>query len=147
MSTGPTSAPPETAFVWSAPVYFDDLDAMGMLHNARFAVLLDRAISAYFESHGLRWEPQAARNPDQHWAVRHQAFEYFAPFRGVGTLEVAMWIGAVGSTSATYSAVFRSGDVVHVRAHRTVVKLDLTSARPSRSITAPISETCSRCAA
>lgn len=125
------STPPETAFIWSAPVYFDDLDAMGMLHNAHYAVLLDRAITAYFESRGLRWEPEAALNPDQHWAVRHQALEYSVAFRGVGAIEVALWTSAIGRTSATYSAEFRSQDVVHARTQRTVVKLDIATGRPS----------------
>lgn len=131
MSTNLRCTPPDTAFVWSAPVYFDDLDAMGMLHNAHYAVLVDRVISAYFESCGLSWEPQAALNPDQHWAVRHQSLEYLTPVRGVGAVEIALWLSAIGRTSATYSAEFRSQDVVHARTQRTVVKLDIDTGLPS----------------
>ncbi|HEU5037638.1 MAG TPA: thioesterase family protein [Nocardioides sp.] len=123
--------PPASAFRWTAPVYFDDLDAMAMLHNARFAVLLDRAITAFFESLGLCWESNAADNPDQHWAVRHQEFEYFAPVSGVGPLEIVLWISALGSTSATYSVEYRTDGLLHARGRRTVVKLDLHGAGPS----------------
>lgn len=126
-----TPAPPAGAFRWRAPVYFDDLDAMGMLHNAHFAVLLDRAITAFFESHGLRWESQAADNPDQHWAVRHQELEYFAPVTGVGSVEIVLWVSSVGRTSAAYAVEYRTGDLLHARARRTVVKLGLDGSGPA----------------
>ena len=32
------------------PVHFDDLDPMGLVHNARYAVLLERALSALSET-------------------------------------------------------------------------------------------------
>lgn len=33
-------------------VYFDDLDAMGIVHNARYAVLLERAVTPYWTERG-----------------------------------------------------------------------------------------------
>src|SRR5262249_20325602 len=39
--------------VETMPVHFDDLDAMGIVHNAKYAVMLERALSAYWSRHGF----------------------------------------------------------------------------------------------
>ncbi|SEM05734.1 acyl-CoA thioester hydrolase [Blastococcus sp. DSM 46786] len=119
------------AFLWRAPVYFDDLDAMGMLHNARYFALTDRAISAYFESLGRRWELDPHRNPDQHWAVREQQLTYAAPFRGVGLLDVELAVIRVGVTSAVYAVRFTTDGVEHARGSRVVIKVDPDTGRPA----------------
>jgi acyl-CoA thioester hydrolase len=36
-------------FSWLSPVFFDELDLNGALHNSRFAVHVERAQSALFE--------------------------------------------------------------------------------------------------
>src|SRR5687768_15399103 len=38
-------------------VYFDDLDAMGLLHNSRYALLVERAIGAYWGRLGWASDP------------------------------------------------------------------------------------------
>jgi acyl-CoA thioester hydrolase len=120
-----------SAFVWRAPVYFDDLDAMGMLHNARYFSLTDRTISAYFESCGRQWESDPRRNPDQHWAVREQQLVYSAPFRGVGVLDVELAVTRLGATSATYRVRFSSQGQEHATGSRVVVKIDPDTGRPA----------------
>jgi acyl-CoA thioesterase FadM len=48
-STDAAPAPaPRSRFVHPSPVHFDELDAMAMLHNARYAVHVERATSALF---------------------------------------------------------------------------------------------------
>jgi len=44
-------------------VYFDDLDAMGLLHNSRYALLVERAILAHWQR--LGWAADAARSAFQ----------------------------------------------------------------------------------
>jgi acyl-CoA thioester hydrolase len=58
------------AFSWLSPVFFDELDVNGSLHNSRFAVHVERAQSALFERLGMGWNDLAGRDPDLRYAVR-----------------------------------------------------------------------------
>ena len=118
-------------FVWHTSVFFDDLDAMGMLHNAAYLVLVERATSAFFEAHGWRWESDPARNPDQHYVVREQTVRYFEPIRGPGEVVVEMWVSRLGRTSASFGFEVRSSGRVHAVVERVHVKLDPESLRPA----------------
>ncbi|MGH9083115.1 MAG: acyl-CoA thioesterase, partial [Acidimicrobiales bacterium] len=68
--------PDQAGFQWRTSVFFDDLDAMGMLHNAGYLVLVERATSAFFEARGWRWEKYPALNPDQFYVVQEQSVQY-----------------------------------------------------------------------
>lgn len=122
----------QPGFSCRVPVFFDDLDAMGMLHNARYLVLLERASSAFFEASGWRWERDPALNPDQHFVVREQTIRYLEPIRGPGDLTVVMWVARLGETSVTFGFEIRSpdGSGMHASAERVHVKLDLATFRP-----------------
>ena len=113
-------------------MFFDELDAMGMLHNTRYVALLERAFSAFFEASGWRWERDPARNPDQHYVVREQTIRYLEPVRGPGELSVVMWVARLGETSVTFGFEVRSGDGgrLHATAERVHVKLDPQAYRP-----------------
>lgn len=39
--------------VTTMPVHFDDLDALGVLHNARFGILFERAMIAWWAERGV----------------------------------------------------------------------------------------------
>ena len=118
-------------FVWHTSVFFDDLDAMGMLHNAAYPLLIERATSAFFEAHGWRWEKDPAHNPDQHYVVREQSVRYYEPVLGPGEVMVEMWVSRLGRTSACYGFEVRSSGTVHARAERVHVKVDPVSLRPT----------------
>lgn len=119
-------------FIWPARVYFDDLDAMGMLHNSRYLLLAERANSAFFEVNGWRWEADARLNPDQFYVVREQRARYLEPVYGPGDIAVEMWVARLGQSSTTYGFRVRSRDGVHVHAdiRRVQVKLDPVTLRP-----------------
>jgi acyl-CoA thioester hydrolase len=119
-------------FVWRARVHFDELDPMGMLHNGRYALLLERASSAFFEANGWRWERDPALNPDAHHVVREQTVWYLAPIRGTTDVVVEMWVERLGATSAAHAFEIRSADgaLVHATARRVVVKLDPLTFQP-----------------
>ncbi|MGH9071756.1 MAG: acyl-CoA thioesterase [Acidimicrobiales bacterium] len=124
---------PQPGFVWSTQVFFDELDAMGMLHNARYLVLVERASSAFFESKGWRWQHDPARNPDQHYAVREQSVRYLEPILSPGEVAIELWVERLGHTSATYGFAIRSADGAHLFAtiRRVHIKLDPISGRPT----------------
>ena len=99
---------------------------MGMLHNARYLVLAERASSAFFEASGWRWERDVGLNPDQHYVVRERAVQYLEPVTGPCDIVVEMWVDRLGETSAAYGFEVRSADGarVHARLQRVHVKLD-----------------------
>jgi acyl-CoA thioester hydrolase len=113
-------------FSWLSPVYFDELDINGALHNARFAVHVERAQSALFERLGKGWANLADRDPDLRYVVRELHIEFLAPLKSPGALLVELGAGRLGRTSATY--LFRcadpAGDRTLARGHRVIVKVD-----------------------
>jgi acyl-CoA thioester hydrolase len=123
----------ETGFVHTARVHFDELDAMHMLHNARFFIHMERTASEFFRDLGRRWERDVASNPDQFSVVKAQRIEYLVPFLGTGDLRVEMWVEHVGRTSCTLAFLFADPPAAtrFARGERTIVKLDPTTLRPT----------------
>ncbi|MGH9104597.1 MAG: acyl-CoA thioesterase [Acidimicrobiales bacterium] len=121
----------QPGFVWQTSVFFDDLDAMGMLHNAAYLVLVERATSAFFETHGWHWEKDPAQNPDQYYVVREQSVRYLEPIVGPGDVEVELWVRRLGRTSAAFGFEVRSSGRVRAVAERVHVKLDPLSLKPA----------------
>jgi acyl-CoA thioester hydrolase len=117
--------------VETMPVHFDDLDAMGILHNSRYAVLLERALSAYWSRHGFSFAGGVPTHPDVFHAVAEYSISYRAPIRGTGQVEVHFWIEELGRSRAVYGFRFVSGDTVHAEGRRVNVKLDPETLRPS----------------
>lgn len=113
-------------FSWLSPVFFDELDLNGSLHNSRFAVHVERAQSALFERLGKGWIQMEDRDPDLRYVVRELHTEFLAPFSAPGELLVELTADRIGQTSATY--LFRcadaSGDVTLAHGHRVIVKID-----------------------
>ena len=91
-------------FRWLSPVYFDELDLNGTLHNTRFAVHVERAQSALFEQLGRGWTSYADRDPDLRYVVRELHVEFLAPLESPGSLLVELSAGKLGRTSAQRSA-------------------------------------------
>lgn len=120
-------------FIFHSSIHFDELDPMGMLHNARFAYHVERAIVAYYSSLGRRWERNVADNPDQFHVVRDLHLEYLTPFFGPGTMRIAVWVEKLGTTSCVYGFLCTNeeGTIAHARGERTIIKLDPQSMRPA----------------
>jgi acyl-CoA thioester hydrolase len=114
-------------------VHFDDLDAMGILHNARYAVLLERALTPYWASRGHSFDGGRPTSPDIFHAVREFAISYRAPIRGTGEIGVHFWLEQFGETSATYGFRFLSpdGQRVFAEGRRAIVRLDPATLRPT----------------
>lgn len=114
-------------------VHFDDLDPMGIVHNARYAVLLERALSAYWSVRGHSFSNGRPTTPDVVHAVREFAITYLAPIRGTGEVLVDFWLDRLGESSGVYGFRFLSPDLstVYAEGRRVVVKLDPSTGRPS----------------
>lgn len=112
-------------------VHYDDIDAMGIVHNARYAVLLERALTAYWTPRGHAFVDGGATSSDAFHAVREFSITYHAPIRDIGPVDVHFWVERMGGTSAVYGFRIRTGDVVHAEGRRTIVKLDPATLRPA----------------
>jgi acyl-CoA thioester hydrolase len=123
---------PGVTFTYLSPVFFDELDVNGALHNSRYAVHVERAQSALFEGLGKGWTRLSDRDPDLRYVVRELHIEFLAPLESPGAIRVELTAGEIGRTSATYR--FRcaepDGDRTLARGHRVIVKIDETG-RPA----------------
>jgi len=114
-------------------VYFDDLDAMGVLYNMRYGQLVERALALYWERRGWDFDPNAPHFADIFFVVREFTIRFRVPVVTVGEINVHFWIDELGSSSVTYGFRILSADgsVVHAEGHRAQVKLDRSTLRPS----------------
>jgi acyl-CoA thioester hydrolase len=113
-------------------VYFDDLDAYQILHNARYLLLFERTIGSFWRHLGWGTVLDAANNPDQFHMVRANTVEYLKPVRGTGDVRVRVWVEKLGRTSLTFGmrVLAMDHDVDHARGTRTVVRVDPVSFVP-----------------
>ncbi|MER7503648.1 thioesterase family protein [Nonomuraea pusilla] len=114
-------------------VHFDDLDAMGLLHNSRYALLVERAISAFWAEQGWNFDPAISRFKDVFMAVREFKITYHAPIMGAGEVLVDFWMDRMGRTSGVYGFRVLSPDraTVHAEGYRVNVNLDPSTFRPA----------------
>ncbi|WP_319460441.1 acyl-CoA thioesterase [Micromonospora sp. RTP1Z1] len=114
------------------PVHFDDLDALGILHNARYAVLLERALTPYWADRGHAYRGRDS-SPDLFHAVREFTIRFRAPIATTGPVAVHFWLAHLGTSSAEYAFEFRSVDGVtlHADGTRAIVRLDPATLRPA----------------
>ena len=114
-------------------IYFDDLDAMGIVHNARYAVLLERAVTPYWTERGHYYDHNGPSTPDLVHAVREFSITYHRPIRGAGDVLVHFWLDKLGETSAQYRFRFlsRDGRTCYAEGRRAIVRLDQATLRPT----------------
>jgi acyl-CoA thioester hydrolase len=113
-------------------VYFDDLDAFEILHNARYLLLAERTIGSFWKHMGWGGVLDAQKNPDQFHLVRANTLEYVSPVRGVSEVRVRVWVEKLGRTSLTFGVrvLPMDADEDHARGTRTIVRVDPTTFRP-----------------
>ena len=118
-------------FTFNSHVYFDELDPMQMLHNARFAAHVERAVTSWYATSGRKWETNVADNPDQFHVVRELRIEYLNPV-GPGPMRIDIWVERLGNTSCQYGfrCASEDGRIDYARGQRTIVKIDPATKRP-----------------
>ncbi|MFI1707080.1 acyl-CoA thioesterase [Streptomyces griseoruber] len=114
-------------------VHFDDLDALGMLHNARYPLLVERAWTEFWEANGVRFEGDWASAGDACNVVKELLIGYDAPVTRTGTYAVHLWLERLGATGLTYGFRFCSADggATYARGTRVLVRLDAATLRPT----------------
>ncbi|CAL9380870.1 thioesterase [Streptomyces sp. DH-12] len=130
-------APPAPALSYGrlmpVTVHFDDLDALGLLHNARYPLLVERAWAEWMQAGGVAFDGDWAAAGDACNAVRELRLTYEAPVTRPGPYAVHLWVERLGTTGLTYGFRFCSADgaVTYARGSRVLVRLDATTLRPA----------------
>ena len=114
-------------------IYFEDLDAMGVVHNGRYVMLFERALAAYWDRAGWTYDPSQPRFAEVLFVVKEFTINYHEPITRIGTVQVQLWLDHLGTTSVVYGFRVRSGDgtVVHAEGSRVQVRLDPATLRPA----------------
>lgn len=120
-------------FVSVQHVYFDDLDALNILHNMRFLLFIERARGELFNAMGFHWQDDLAKNPDKFHVVAEHDIKYKLPFRGEGDLAIVLRVTKLGRTSLAIAARVQSpdGGVLYAEGTTRLVRLDPTTFRPA----------------
>jgi acyl-CoA thioester hydrolase len=113
-------------------VYFDDLDALNILHNVRYLLFMERARGELLQALGFRWEDDLDTNPDKYHVVAAHEIRYVAPVRGEGELSVEIQPVKLGNSSLVLTAKVRAyhGDTIHAESTTRLVRLDPKTQRP-----------------
>jgi acyl-CoA thioester hydrolase len=106
-------------------IFFDDLDALGMVYHGRYVTLVDHAMTSCFATFGM-----TLGHEDINVLIREVTIGFEQPITAIGTVDCAIWVKSVGRTSATFGFRFQTGEVVHAKGHRVVVKIGAESGRP-----------------
>ena len=116
-------------------VYFDDLDPLGVLHNARYLLLFERAIGEFWRHLGWGGILDMQANPDQYHMVRLNHIEYLRPVVGMRDVCVRLGLARLGRTSLTFCGTFvppEDGQAApYARAVRVFVRVDPETHRPA----------------
>lgn len=120
-------------FRHDSPVHFDEMDPLGVMHNSRFAVHVERAQSALFEHLGYGWSDLSQRHEDIVYVVRGIALEFTAPVSSPDVMRVDVVAVRLGRSSATWG--YRcalpgpaGADIPVASGTRVVVKVDACGA-------------------
>lgn len=115
-------------------VYFDDLDALQILHNAKYLLLFERTIGSFW-ARTMGWDRllDPGKNPDRYHLVRTNEIEYLRPVSELGQVRVRIWIEKLGRTSLTFAMRIlpMDQDVDHARGTRVLVSVDPGTRRPT----------------
>jgi acyl-CoA thioester hydrolase len=120
-------------YVHRETVWFDELDMVGVMHNARYAIHVERAMTSWY--HSLT----GADTSDQLTVVKQYDIEFIRPFTlERGELFVEISLERRGRTSAVFS--FRclsypegpdGPETLHARGIRAIVKVSPGDLRPA----------------
>ena len=130
-ATEPAADGRKPLYVLRSTVWFDELDMLGVLHNARYAIHVERAMTAFY--HSLPGLDPA----DDNVVVKQYEIEFLRPFtKEGGELIVEIGLGRLGNTSAVYtfrclSEAEDGTEIEHARGSRTIVKVTQGDLRPT----------------
>jgi acyl-CoA thioester hydrolase len=120
-------------FLYQSEVFFDELDALGLLHHTRYMLHLERAQQKFFE-HLLGVDDfNVERDEDIYVVVHSLETRFREPFDNPGPLVVDYGIERIRSGGVTMDFVVRDpeGGKVYCEGKRTVCKLSADTHQPA----------------
>lgn len=113
-------------------VYFDDLDALNILHNVRYVLFTERARGELFDALGFHWEDDLDKNPDKWHVVAEHSIRYLSPVKGLGEIVVLLTPTHLGRSSFALSARVEAfhGNQLHAEITTRLVRLDPKTNKP-----------------
>ncbi len=117
---------PDGAFVFRTKTWFDQTDALGILHHSHYVLLIERAQKTFFvEVMGVDTiDPEVA--PDVYVVVRDLELHYLAAIRPECEVDIILRVTRVRAAGLTVDFEFRSLDssVLYCRGSRTICRMD-----------------------
>lgn len=120
-------------FIYESQVFFDELDALGVLHHTRYLLHLERAQQKFFE-HLLGVDDFDVERDEDIYVVVHSLESRFRePFRTPGPIVVEYSIERIRSGGVTMRYLIRDPEGLHVYCDgtRTVCKLSAETHQPA----------------
>jgi len=114
-------------------IYFDDLDAFQILHNARYLLLIERTIGSFWQRIGWGTWHNLKENVDAQHLVRENHVEYLRPVAGTGEVRVRIWLEKLGRTSLVFGfcVMPMDEDVDYAVGTRALVRIDMDTKTPT----------------
>lgn len=123
----------ERGIVEPGYTHFDELDSMGFVHNSRYMVLVERALTTFWARQGFAFTDGKYTQPDVFLAVAEFSISYRVPIRGTGEIGIHLWMDKLSDSSAVYGfrVLSADGGVVHAEGRRVHIRLDPKTLRPT----------------
>ncbi|KOG52026.1 thioesterase [Streptomyces griseoflavus] len=135
MSVEALEAAPAVPYGQLVPVtvHFDDLDALGMLHNSRYPLLVERAWAEFWHARGFGFDGDWAAAGDMCNVIKEMKVSYEQPVTRPGYYAAHLWVERLGRTGLTYGFRLCSadGERTYARGHRVLVRVDPQALRPT----------------
>lgn len=124
---------PKKIFTYNCEVYFDEFDALWVLHHARYLHHLERAQQAFFQAMLGVEDFNAQRDEDIYVVVRNLHIDFREPIRNPGTIKINYTLRRVREAGVEMDFVVTTagGETVFARGHRTVCKLSGKTHQPT----------------
>ena len=119
-------------FIFLTEVFFDELDALGILHHPRYLHHLERAQQAFFETLLGVDDFNPERDEDIYVVVHSLDAVFKIPVRNPGHFEVRYTLKRIRAGGVTMAFEFCDTDgLIYCTGTRTVCKLSAKSHRPA----------------
>ncbi|MEO0794151.1 MAG: thioesterase family protein [Verrucomicrobiota bacterium] len=120
-------------FEFRSEVYFDELDALWVLHHSRYLHHLERAQQAFFQALLGVDDFDHLRDEDIYVVVRNLDIDFKSPVRTPGPILIRFQLARIRAAGVTMDFEILSGDgeIVHCAGKRTVCKLSGATHQPA----------------
>jgi acyl-CoA thioester hydrolase len=105
------------------------LDLLGVLHNAAYLLLFERARTDFWQAHGAGY---SAETLDWPYLVVRNEINYRAPIRSDQTVDVTVSVAKLGNSSITFAhEVFAKDGELAAEGQTVIVRIDAQTSRPT----------------